>query len=45
MPLAIYSIMHRSARLSRRDVQAIFDWTQAERARLIAESLTVRKSN
>jgi len=45
MPLAIYSVMHRSARLSRRDVQAIFDWTQAERARLIAESLTVRKSN
>jgi heme-binding protein len=38
MPLGIYVVMHPSARLSEADVHAIFEWTQAERARLIAES-------
>lgn len=37
MPLGIYLVMHPSARLSKADVQAIFDWTQAERVRLILE--------
>jgi hypothetical protein len=38
MPLAGYVLMHRDARLSEQDVNAIFQWTQDERARLIAES-------
>ncbi len=38
MPLSIYVAMHSSARLSKAEVAAIFDWTQAERARLIAQS-------
>lgn len=38
MPLAKYTFIHRDARLSRADVNAIFDWTQAERARIIAEN-------
>jgi hypothetical protein len=38
MPLGIYVVMHPSAKLSKLDVVAIFEWTQAERARLIAES-------
>ena len=37
MPLAIYTFIHRAAKLSSTDVTAIFDWTQAERARLIAQ--------
>jgi len=39
MPLPQYTFVHRRARLSRSDVDAIFDWTQQERARLIAESM------
>ena len=39
MPLAQYTLIHRGARLSRADVDAIFDWTQQERARLITESV------
>jgi len=39
MPLPQYTFVHRGARLSRSDVDAIFDWTQQERARLIAESM------
>lgn len=35
MPLRQYTWMHRSARLSESDVNAIFQWTQAERMRLI----------
>jgi hypothetical protein len=35
MPLAIYTLMHRDARLSEADVQAVFRWTQSERLRLI----------
>jgi hypothetical protein len=37
MPLGIYVLMHPSAKLSKLDVRAIFEWTQSERARLIAE--------
>jgi hypothetical protein len=36
MPMAIYTLIHRDARLSEADVNAIFQWTQAERTRLIA---------
>ena len=35
MPLGIYTLMHRDAKLSETDKSAIFQWTQAERARLI----------
>ena len=38
MPLAQYLLIHRDARLSNDDVDAIFRWTQSERARLIAQS-------
>lgn len=39
MPLTQYTLIHRSARLSPADVDAIFNWTQQERARLIAETV------
>jgi hypothetical protein len=39
MPMAIYVAMHPSARLSGEEVRAIFEWTQAERARLITEGI------
>jgi hypothetical protein len=42
MPLAIYVAMHPSAKLSDADVRAIFEWTQAERARLIGESIAAK---
>jgi hypothetical protein len=35
MPLTIYTWMHRNAKLSEADVDAIFAWTQEERMRLI----------
>lgn len=38
MPLSSYTLIHRDARLSEADVNAIFQWTQKERARLIAGS-------
>jgi hypothetical protein len=38
MPLPYYTLIHPNARLSAADVDAIFQWTQAERARLIAGS-------
>jgi len=38
MPPSIYTMIHRTARLSEADVDAIFRWTQAERARLISEN-------
>jgi len=38
MPLAYYTLIHRGARLSDADINAIFEWTQAERARLISGS-------
>jgi hypothetical protein len=39
MPLPQYTLIHRNARLSKADADAIFQWTQTERARLIAESM------
>jgi hypothetical protein len=38
MPLSSYTLIHRDARLSASDITAIFQWTQAERVRLIAEN-------
>ena len=38
MPLLQYTLLHPRARLSESDVNAIFQWTQAERARLIADN-------
>ena len=38
MPLPLYTLIHRDARLSNADVDAIFQWTQAERARLIRKT-------
>lgn len=35
MPLPLYTLIHRDARLSETEVDAIFQWTQIERARLI----------
>jgi len=37
MPLVQYTWIHRGAKLSASDVNAVFQWTQMERARLIAE--------
>jgi hypothetical protein len=39
MPMSIYTLMHRDAKLSKADVDAIFQWTQEERTRLIMESV------
>ena len=39
IPLSIYTFMHRDAKLSKADVDVIFQWTQEERARLIMESM------
>ena len=36
MPPWQYTIIHRNALLSDDDIRAVFEWTQAERARLIA---------
>jgi hypothetical protein len=38
MPLPQYLWIHRNAKLSQADINAIFQWTQAERARMIAEN-------
>ncbi len=38
MPLWQYTIIHRGARLSPNEANAIFQWTQRERARLIEQS-------
>ncbi len=35
MPVPQYLLIHRSARLSDAEIDAIFQWTQKERARLI----------
>jgi hypothetical protein len=37
MPLRLYTLVHRDARLSKTEVDAIFQWTQTERTRLIME--------
>jgi hypothetical protein len=44
MPLAIYTLIHRDARLSKREVAALFEWTQAERSRLIMQSAASAQS-
>jgi len=38
MPLASYTFLHGDAKLSHADVEAVFKWTQEERARLIMEN-------
>jgi len=38
MPLPLYIMIHRDAKLSDTAVNAIFDWTQTERLRLIEET-------
>lgn len=38
MPLAVYTLMHRDARLSDSDIRSVFRWTQTERLRLINSS-------
>ena len=38
MPLSMYTLLHPRAKLSQEEIAAIFEWTQRERARLIAES-------
>jgi hypothetical protein len=38
MPLAIYTIMHRDAKLSKAEVDALFEWSQAARMRLITQN-------
>jgi hypothetical protein len=38
MPLASYTFLHRAAKLSRANAEAVFEWTQEERARLIMEN-------
>ena len=42
MPLPSYTLVHRSAKLTPRDVQTICDWTAAERARLASASRQTR---
>jgi hypothetical protein len=44
MPMGIYVLMHPSARLSTKDIQAVFKWTQAERTRLIMEDVAARSA-
>jgi hypothetical protein len=44
MPLSVYTLIHRNAKLSDSDIEAIFNWTQAERARLINESAAAGSS-
>ena len=39
MPLFSYLLINRDARLSEADTEAIFQWTQAERTRLIEENI------
>ena len=39
MPLPVYTWLHRDAVLAAADTALMFEWTQAERARLIAESV------
>jgi hypothetical protein len=39
MPLQLYTLIHAEARLSQAERDEVFEWTQTERARLIAESI------
>jgi hypothetical protein len=43
MPLWQYTWIHRDAKLSDADAEAIFQWTQAERLRLIVEGLDQKR--
>ena len=43
MPLPVYTWLHRDAALAEADTALIFEWTQAERARLIAEGLKLTR--
>lgn len=43
MPLPQYTWIHRNAKLSEEEVRAVFQWTQIERARLIAENSEPRR--
>ena len=43
MPLPFYTWLHRDAVLAEADTALIFEWTQAERARLIAEGLKLTR--
>ena len=38
MPLASYTLLHPSAKLSDADVRALCDWSESERARLTAQA-------
>jgi Haem-binding domain len=40
MPLPQYTLIHRNARLSDADIDAVFRWTQTERARLVGQALS-----
>jgi hypothetical protein len=42
MPVPAYTFIHRDARLSDAEIDAVFQWTQAERARLIATAAAPR---
>ena len=44
MPLASYTFLHRHAKLSQADVEAVFKWTQEERARLIIQNASGKTS-
>jgi hypothetical protein len=44
MPLASYTFLHRAAKLSRANAEAVFEWTQEERARLIMENAAGKTS-
>jgi len=38
MPLPIYTVLHPGAKLSKSDIDTLFEWTQTEKVRLITES-------
>ena len=39
MPIRSYTLLHAEARLTDAEIEAVFKWTQNERARLIEESV------
>lgn len=45
MPLPLYTLLHRDAKLSDADIDAVFQWTQTERNRLIMENLAAPRSS
>jgi len=38
MPLPIYTLLHPAAKLSKSDIDTLFEWTQTEKVRLITEA-------